>query len=148
MTPWWRGTEEAAIDFNHYFALLNSINVDGKEVTNMANLRKGGDGRDWMRVTRWQGPPCGIHLPMQRCANTATADAANLERARAFGFLSQPGKHTLAQAAYRFILTHPGVTTVLSGFSEMTQLEELVPAGCGVLEDEEMKAVEHVWKTL
>ena len=32
---------------------------------------------------------------------------------------------TMAQAAYRFVLAHPGVTTVLGGFSSLGQMEEI-----------------------
>ena len=71
----------------------------------------------------------------------------NLHRARTFDFLDQAGKHTLAQAAYRFILMRPGVSTVLSGFSEEAQLEELVPAACdGPLGNAEIARVESVWR--
>ena len=31
----------------------------------------------------------------------------------------------MAQAAYRFVLAHPGVTTVLGGFSSLEQMEEI-----------------------
>ncbi|GAB2900433.1 aldo/keto reductase [Paraburkholderia jirisanensis] len=38
--------------------------------------------------------------------------------------VTEPG-WTLAQSAYRFVLEHPGVTTVLGGFSALSQVEEL-----------------------
>ena len=49
------------------------------------------------------------------------------KRAAAFTFLSRPGR-SLAQAAFRFALLHPGVTTVIGGFSSLEQLEELAAA--------------------
>lgn len=62
-------------------------------------------------------------------------------------FLSQPGKHSLAQAAYRFILSKTGVTTVLSGISAVSQLEELAAAsGAGPLSEVDMARVEMVWR--
>jgi len=51
-----------------------------------------------------------------------------LENARRFGFLNRPGEQTLAQAAYKFILAHPQVSTVIGGFSDITQMEEAVSA--------------------
>jgi L-glyceraldehyde 3-phosphate reductase len=69
-----------------------------------------------------------------------------LRRARALQFLSQPGR-SLAQAAYQFILMHAGTTTVLSGISEIGQLDELVPtSGAGPLTPEEMARIEMVWR--
>ncbi len=49
------------------------------------------------------------------------------DRGRAFRFLDVPGR-TLPQAAYAFALDHPAVSTVIGGFSEVAQLEELAAA--------------------
>ena len=71
---------------------------------------------------------------------------AMVERARPFAFLSKKGQ-TLSQAAYRFILQHPGVTTVLGGFSELAHLEEAVGcSGAGPLSDEDMARLDLVWR--
>jgi aryl-alcohol dehydrogenase-like predicted oxidoreductase len=51
-----------------------------------------------------------------------------LHNARHFGFLDRPGEQTLAQAAYKFILSHSQVSTVIGGFSDIAQLEEAVAA--------------------
>ena len=90
----------------------------------------------------------GERHPLAELRETgASVVEKNLHRARALGFLDQPGKHTLAQAAYRFILMHPGVNTVIGGFSELMQLEELVPAACvGPLGVEEMSRIDAVWR--
>jgi aryl-alcohol dehydrogenase-like predicted oxidoreductase len=65
----------------------------------------------------------------------------------AFRFLSLPGRHTLAQAAVRFILMNPGVTTVLGGFSDVAQLEEGVSAvDVAPLNEELMARIEMVWR--
>jgi aryl-alcohol dehydrogenase-like predicted oxidoreductase len=70
-----------------------------------------------------------------------------MEMARALSFLRREETHTLAQAAIRFILMHPGVTVVLGGFSAMSHLEEIVPAsGAGPLAPELMAWVETVWR--
>jgi aryl-alcohol dehydrogenase-like predicted oxidoreductase len=91
------------------------------------------------------------HRLSQRGAGAATgplAEARAWARAQAsrFGFLSKPGEHTLAQAAVRFILMNPGVTTVLGGFSDVPQLEE----GCAAsdlppLSDDDMARIAEAW---
>lgn len=72
---------------------------------------------------------------------------ANVARAHAMQkILSRPGQ-SLAQAAYKFLFMHPGVTTVLGGFSDRSHLEELVQAsGAGALTEEEMARVEMAWR--
>src|SRR5439155_18409446 len=68
-------------------------------------------------------------------------------QAGAFRFLSVAGRHTLAQAAVRFILMEPGVTTVLGGFSDTDQLEEITAAsGAGPLGEDLMRRVESAWR--
>ncbi|MFN3890932.1 MAG: aldo/keto reductase [Beijerinckiaceae bacterium] len=47
-----------------------------------------------------------------------------IERGRAFAFLHRPPR-TLPVAAYQFALEHPAVSTVIGGFSEIAQLEEV-----------------------
>ena len=84
-------------------------------------------------------------------AHTARREAErfqdNIRRAQALSFLSRPGQ-TMVQAAKRFILSHPGVTTVLGGFSGMEHLEEAVPAsGAGPLSEMEMARIEMVWRS-
>jgi aryl-alcohol dehydrogenase-like predicted oxidoreductase len=67
--------------------------------------------------------------------------------ARVLSFLRREGTHTLAQAAIRFILMHPGVTVVLGGFSAMDQLEEIVSvSGAGPLTPGLMVRVEAAWR--
>ncbi len=69
-----------------------------------------------------------------------------LPRAKALRFLSTK-EHSLAQAAIRFVLMLPGVTTVLSGVSDLDQQEEIVAAsGAGPLNPEQMARVEMVWR--
>jgi L-glyceraldehyde 3-phosphate reductase len=57
--------------------------------------------------------------PLQATSHKQRQAAAKLQ------FLSQQSGLSLAQAAYRFILMHEGVTTVLGGFSSIEQLEEI-----------------------
>jgi L-glyceraldehyde 3-phosphate reductase len=72
---------------------------------------------------------------------------SQLQRARALaGVLSHEGQ-SLAQAAYRFILMHTGVTVALSGVSDMAQLEEVATTtGAPPLTKEEMARVEMIWR--
>ncbi len=70
---------------------------------------------------------------------------AEVRRAEVLSFLVRPDR-TLAQAAYQFILSHPGVSTVVGGFSEMAHLEQAVAAAAmGPLSRDEMRGLEQVW---
>jgi aryl-alcohol dehydrogenase-like predicted oxidoreductase len=70
-----------------------------------------------------------------------------VEQARPMRFLSQPGVHKVSEAAYRFILNTPGVTTVLGGYSELSHLEEAVGnSGAPPLSDETMARIKLVWR--
>lgn len=71
---------------------------------------------------------------------------AEARRASALNFLVN-GDRSLAQAAYQFILSHPGVSTVVGGYSEMAHMEEAVRcSGKGPLTAEELRRLEEVWK--
>ena len=62
-------------------------------------------------------------------------------------FLADGQKSTLAQAAIRFALMHPDVTTVLAGVSSLQQLEETSAAsGLGPLSPEQIAQVDAVWR--
>ena len=91
----------------------------------------------------------GEHHAWARAQDASSADyRRNLMMARSLSFLSQPGKHSLAQAAMRFILMHPGVSVVLGGFSDIEQMEHAVPACCeGPLDAQLLAWVENVWTT-
>jgi Predicted oxidoreductases (related to aryl-alcohol dehydrogenases) len=79
-------------------------------------------------------------------SRSSDAYQANLNQAKALGFLRRPGR-TMAQTGARFILDNPGVTTVLGGFSGLEHLEEAVPASSAQsLTAEEMVRVEMVWR--
>ena len=77
-----------------------------------------------------------------------------LRQARAVSFLSrklnpesQMEDHHLAEAAFRFILSLEGVTTVLGGFSDREQVEETAAfSGRGTLSQENMGRLETVWR--
>jgi predicted aldo/keto reductase-like oxidoreductase len=56
-------------------------------------------------------------------------------------------KHDLAEAAVRFILSLQGVTTVLGGFSDKQQVEEIAAcSGKGPLSVQNMTRLEMVWR--
>lgn len=64
--------------------------------------------------------------PLARAADPQSQNARkNLARAEAVKFLADENGISLAQAAYRFILSNPQVTTALGGFSSIEQMEEI-----------------------
>jgi L-glyceraldehyde 3-phosphate reductase len=72
---------------------------------------------------------------------------ADLAKAARFGFLSRPGTRSLAQTAVRFILMHPGVTTVLGGYSEVAHLEEFVCCSSAAdLSAVDLARIEMIWR--
>ena len=68
--------------------------------------------------------------------------------AKAVRFLAQDGHTSLAQAAYRFILMHEHVTTVVGGFSSQEQVEEIARvSGMGPFRADAMTKLETVWRS-
>ncbi len=65
-----------------------------------------------------------------------------------FRFLAEACGGSLAQAAYRFVLAHQGVTTALGGFSSLEQMEEIAAVSAlPPLPTELLARVEAVWRT-
>ena len=53
---------------------------------------------------------------------------------------------TITELAYRYILSTPGVTTIVGGFSDVYQLEECVRAAeGGALPEEILEAIAEEW---
>ena len=82
-------------------------------------------------------------------ARQVDAESESVRRAAArvawLRFLTEVGD-SLAQAAFRFVLSHPGVTTVLGGFSSVEQVEELTSvSGRGPLSAHVMARLEALW---
>ncbi|MFM0265457.1 aldo/keto reductase [Paraburkholderia sediminicola] len=76
----------------------------------------------------------------------ATFDAQH--KAAQLRFLAQEAGLTLAQAAYRFVLSHPRVTTVLGGFSARNQLEELCSvSGTPPFDADAFSRLDAVWRS-
>ena len=69
----------------------------------------------------------------------------DVDRGRAFAFLERPGR-SLAQAAYAFVLMLDSVTTILGGYSDLAQLEEIaaVPS-MPPLSAQELAAIDAVY---
>lgn len=66
-------------------------------------------------------------------------------RGKAFAFLHQPPR-TLPVAAYQFALAHPAVSTVVGGFSDYAQFEEIASVSSfPALSGEEMAAIGQVY---
>jgi len=74
--------------------------------------------------------------------------AHDVERAQRLGFLIQGDVKTLSQAAIRFALMKPEVSTVLVGFSNQEHIEEAVDcSGTGELPGEAMVRLKQLWET-
>lgn len=71
---------------------------------------------------------------------------AEVRRARALAEAADGDAATLVRLAYRFVLEHPHVSTVLGGFSELRHLEQAVEcSGAPALSEEEHRHVEEIW---
>lgn len=72
--------------------------------------------------------------------------APEVARGRAFGFLHLP-ERSLPKAAFAFILANPNVSTVIGGFSDQAQFEELVAcSGAPPLAASELERVRDVYR--
>lgn len=68
-----------------------------------------------------------------------------IRTARKFAFLHRPPEQSLAEAAYRYILMHPRVATVIGGFSEIGQMSDALKAvEAGALSKEDLIRIEAV----
>jgi aryl-alcohol dehydrogenase-like predicted oxidoreductase len=69
-----------------------------------------------------------------------------LDRGRRFRFLAKEGR-TLSHEAYRFVLSHPAVSTIVCGISEPAHLEEAARASdAGALDRREMSEIAAVFQ--
>ena len=96
----------------------------------------------------------GSPHPMAGGARSPEVREIGFRQAKAVSFLSrklnpdsQTDDHHLAEAAIRFILSLEGVTTVIGGFSDNEQVEEIAAcSGRGPLFEENMARLEMVWR--
>jgi L-glyceraldehyde 3-phosphate reductase len=90
----------------------------------------------------------GRHALASSMHMSSSMDAyrSEVRKASAFNFLVRNDR-SLSQAAYRFLLQHPGVTTIVSGPSDLAQLEE-VAAWCDTppLTENELACIADVWR--
>lgn len=89
----------------------------------------------------------GAH-PLARTRDVASYEASGLARkARTFAALAAGSDLGLIELAYRFILGHPGVATILGGISSVEQLDDSVDAvERGPLPPPVAQAVERIWR--
>lgn len=72
----------------------------------------------------------------------------NRAKAAAVRFLAEQTGTSLAQAAFRFILSNPGVTCAIGGFSSIEQMEEIVAiSGSDPFSKELVARLENVWRS-
>ena len=70
----------------------------------------------------------GERHPLAEGSRGQTEYDAGLEKGRRFEFLAKNGKQTMAQAAIRFALAQPSLSTILVGFSGAVQIDEAAAA--------------------
>lgn len=97
----------------------------------------------------------GLPHPMAGSTRSIDTRATGLRQAKSMSFLSrklnpdsQTEDHDLAEAAIRFVLSLEGVTTILGGFSDREQVEQIAAcSGRGPLSEENTARLEMVWRT-
>jgi aryl-alcohol dehydrogenase-like predicted oxidoreductase len=118
------GLFDAALEFGAGVAVIRPL--AGGALTD-AILDRGSDGRHALSRGYYRDNPGAL--------------APELERGRRFKVLSRAGQ-TLSAAAYRYVIAHPAVCTVIGGFSSPAQLEESAQASdAGPLSAEDMAHV-------
>jgi L-glyceraldehyde 3-phosphate reductase len=85
--------------------------------------------------------------PLARAADPASeASRAGRHKAQVLRALAHEHGCTLAQLAYRFILADEGVTAAIGGFSERSQMEEIVAVSDATpLSPEAISRLEAIW---
>lgn len=94
--------------------------------------------------TATQGPTARHPLAGGMYSRDPRTFRPEADRGKAFLFLHS-AKRSLPQAAFAFALMHPAVTTVVSGASDLAQLEELVAAAAMRLSEDELKRIDEVY---
>jgi aryl-alcohol dehydrogenase-like predicted oxidoreductase len=86
--------------------------------------------------------------PLNTGSTVQRSYAPGAKRANALRFVHRPGEHTMAQAAIRYALTKPEVSTVLVGFSSVDQVDEAAAAsGQGPLDQADLEQIEGLYAT-
>jgi aryl-alcohol dehydrogenase-like predicted oxidoreductase len=69
-----------------------------------------------------------------------------LQKARQFQFLAENGQQTMAQAAIRFALSQPSISTLLVGFSGAAQIDEAAAASnMGALAPDDLEKIGQIY---
>lgn len=99
----------------------------------------------WLSDDALAGAP---RHPLARAVDGESETARrNRARAQAVKFLADENGITLAQAAHRFILSHPQVTTALGGFSSIAQMEEICAvSGMAFFPASDMTRLQAIWE--
>ncbi|HEY4295046.1 MAG TPA: aldo/keto reductase [Paraburkholderia sp.] len=87
--------------------------------------------------------------PLARSTEAYGERASGLQQQAAqVQFVARELGISLAQAAFRFVLGHTGVTTALGGFSSLAQLEELTAvSGMGAIPADLLSRLDAVWRS-
>jgi aryl-alcohol dehydrogenase-like predicted oxidoreductase len=135
-------------------------------VAKPAGLNVGKDFGRAIDLARERGAGAAIYSPLASGALTDDAVAGqprhplaraedpqseaarkNRDKAMALKFLADETGLSLAQAAFRFILMHDGVSTALGGFSSLAQLEEIAAvSGKPRFDAAQMARLDAVWR--
>ena len=84
--------------------------------------------------------------PLARALDPLSANAI-IKRAKLVRFLANESGLSLAQAAYRFILMHEYVTTVIGGFSSQEQMEEIAKvSGMNPFSPDQIAKLQAAWR--
>ncbi len=92
--------------------------------------------------------PEGIRERASRGDRGADFGRDNLRRSQAMEFLTEDGSQNLAQVALRYVLSTPGVSTVLAGFTNARQVEEAAAASdMGPLAGEDLARIATLYRS-
>jgi aryl-alcohol dehydrogenase-like predicted oxidoreductase len=87
----------------------------------------------------------GIHPLSQGYFRKLSAiHEAAIASAKLFTFLERPGEQSLSQAAYKFILREKRVSTVIGGFSEPSQIDDVISGLTRALSPQEVREIDEV----
>ena len=121
--------------------------VDVGRLRDLSYVRDGGDHVAVGALTRQAYTSEGRHPLASSFHMSTSMDAyqAEVRKASAFAFLVRDDR-SLPQAAYRFLLQHPCVTTVISVASYLSQLEEFASwSETPALSSDDIRKIEEVW---
>lgn len=123
---------------------------DFGDVISLAQARGAGAAVYSPLASGYLSDDCIAGIPRHQLARAYDLESPPSLRLRhmasALTFLSRENGCTLAQAAFRFVLMHPGVATALGGFSTKAQLEEIaVVSGAPAFSTDQMRRLEALW---